>query len=353
MTTQTVNRDDPILGFTHDWIASLANRVDSVHVLTAIKGRVALPSNVVVHHLTAVNQPIHTIANHRFHHATFRKLILGKQIDAVFVHMIPKWAIAAAPYCKLARVPLVLWYAHGHVPNSLKVAEKMADGLVSSTPEGCRLASPKLRIVGQGIDTTHFKPAEKQKENGRFRILTVGRLSPVKNLERTIEAIHQLVNHHGCQNVELHFIGGAARTGDEAYIQKLTALIATYKLEAHIQFVGTRTYDTIVAEYQQANALLNLSNTNSLDKVALEAMACGIPVLTSNPAFHALMVKVDESLYLDSSAPEQTAVSLKKLINQPISHRQQIGQKLRQQVIQEHNLDQLAKRLILAMEQAR
>ena len=353
MTTQIVDRDDPVLGFTHDWIASLAQHVQELHILTPRKGRTHLPSHVTVHHLTQPNQPVGRIANHAFHHNTFRQLILKRRVDGVFVHMIPKWAVAAAPYCKLVQTPLMLWYAHGHVSKVLKVAEKMVDSIVSSTPEGCRLNSAKLQIVGQGIDTTHFKPAAREGLNGRFRIITVGRLSPVKNLERTLETIRHLVNQHQAKQVLLDLIGGPSRPEDSAYVQTLKKQVAHFGIETHVKFIGTRNYDTIVAEYQQADLLLNLSQTNSLDKVALEAMACGIPVLTSNPAFRALMQDVASSLYLHSADPEQTAVAIKAIMQQPQAQRRETGLKLRQQVVKEHNLDQLAQRFIHTLEHSK
>ncbi len=350
ITTQTVDRDHPILGFMHDWIAALAQEINTIHVITARKGRVSLPDNVTVHHLTRANQPVSTIPNHLFHHKWFLRLIASRKIDAVFVHMIPKWAVYTAPYCKLARIPLVLWYAHGHVPRMLLTAEKFVDRIVTSTPEGCRLDSPKLHVVGQGIDTTHFRPGTEGR-NGRFRILTIGRLSPVKKLEETIETIKRLVQHHGYNNVELHLIGGPARAEDEQYMAKLTQLIDAYELQQHISFIGTRTYDTIVHEYQQGDALLNLSRTNSLDKVALEAMACGIPVVTSNPAFQSLMEAVEPRLFLPIGTPEAAADQLYSLANASKLERQKLGMALRERVSSDHALTQLARRITAVMEQ--
>lgn len=353
MTTQVVDKTHPILGFAHEWIAALAQRVRQLHVLTPIKGETNLPANVTVHHLTEPNGRISTIPNHLFHHNTYRRLVLGRQVDGVFVHMIPKWAIAAAPYCKLANVPLMLWYAHGHVPKVLTVSEKMVDAIVTSTPEGCRLNSPKLRVVGQGIDTDHFVPALRVRENGRFRIITVGRLSPVKNLERTLTVIHKLVHQHGLAHVQLDLIGGAARAGDDLYVAKLKNLVSEWQIKDNVRFVGTKTYDNIVPSYQNADLLLNLSQTNSLDKVALEAMACGTPVLTSNPAFAALMAAVDRSLFLEGAEVGETAVSLKTLIEKPADERDTLGLALREQVVQQHSIHQLASRFVQTLEQAK
>lgn len=349
MTTQAVDSAHPILGFTHDWIANIARRVHHLYVVTPRIGRVNLPSNVTLHYLKDANQPIKTLPNHLFHHRHFARFILKGQVSAVFIHMIPKWAILAAPYCKVARTPLVLWYAHGHVPKSLKVSEKLVTRIITSTPEGCRLDSPKVRHIGQGIDTTHFHPVDRG-ENDRFHILTVGRLSPVKRLDLTIETIQMLVHEFGCHRALLQLIGGPARPEDERYVRQLQTQIKQSGVEDHVQFLGIRTYDSIVGEYQQGDVLLNLSQTNSLDKVALEAMACGVPVLSSNPAFKSMLTAVQPALFLSQPDPKHIALALKNLMNQTNAERLAVGLQLRRQIEETHQLSQLADRIIAALE---
>lgn len=353
MTTQTVDRAHPVLGFTHEWIATLARRVTRLHVLTPVKGETDLPDNVTIHHLTTPGQFIPTTANHLMHHRVFWQLVLSQQVNGVFVHMIPKWAIAASPYCRLGAVPLMLWYAHGHVSPTLRVAERLVNAIVTSTPEGCRLDSAKVSVVGQGIDTAHFVPGEGAGNNDSFKIITVGRLSPVKNLENTIEVMRILVHEHHLTNVRLDLVGGPLRPGDEVYVRRLQHQVAECSLADHVRFVGIKTYDTIVPVYQDADLLLNLSQTNSLDKVALEAMACGTPVLTSNPAFKAMLTDIDAAFYLDHPAAEETAVALKTVMAQTAAERTKLGKALRKAVVQHHGIDQLANNLLETLEKNR
>ena len=350
MITQAIDLDHPILGFTHSWVNAIAHQVDQLHIMTLLAGRRNLAPNVSLHAYYPKNQPDIPWQRYLFFQRKFHELIWRKEVDAVFVHMIPKWAVITAPYAKLRRIPVGLWYAHGHVPRILVAAEKIVDGIVTSTPEGCRINTRKLHVVGQGIDTAHFQPGNK-KDNGRFRILTVGRLSLVKKLEETIETVRILVQHHGCDNAELQLIGGTARPEDEQYVAKLKRLIEKYDLQQHVSFAGTRTYDSIVHAYQQGDVLLNLSRTNSLDKVALEAMACGIPVITSNPAFKSLMEAVDAQLFLPTKTIEAAAAQLHSLANSSPAERKKLGMALREQVNSDHNLTQLARRITTVMSQ--
>ena len=92
------------------------------------------------------------------------RLCLRGEVDAVLAHMGPVFAVAAAPIARLAGLPTFLWYAHGHVSPMLRLAHALVDGVGTSTPEGFRIASPKVTITGQGIDLERFRPAERWPE---------------------------------------------------------------------------------------------------------------------------------------------------------------------------------------------
>ena len=123
------------------------------------------------------------------------RLCLRGEIDAVLAHMGPVFAVAAAPIARLAGRPTFLWYAHGHVSPLLRLAHVLVDGVGTSTPEGFRIASPKVTITGQGIDLERFRPAEHLPEHER--LLSVGRFSPVKRYETVMEAAGQRRCWHG------------------------------------------------------------------------------------------------------------------------------------------------------------
>ena len=62
-------------------------------------------------------------------------------------------------------------------------------------------------------------------------------------------------------------------------------MVREKKLENSIEFLGGVPYQEIRRFYQESDLLVNLSPTGGMDKVVLEAMACGIPVLVCNRAF--------------------------------------------------------------------
>jgi len=60
------------------------------------------------------------------------------------------------------------------------------------------------------------------------------------------------------------------------------------ELHANVQFLGPLTQTQLRDEYRKASSLIHTSETGSLDKVVLEAIACGLPVETKDPALAGL-----------------------------------------------------------------
>nr|HID12410.1 hypothetical protein [Anaerolineae bacterium] len=156
---QQVDPTETLMGFFATWLLKLAARVERMIVVPLWTRGVEWPDNVTVFPMQA-GPSGKRLARWVRLNSLLARLILGHQVDVVFVHMIPRWASLAAPYCRLSGVPIVLWYAHKAVPWLLYPAHCLARRVVTSTPEGYRLSqdSTKVHVVGQGIDTEYFHP---------------------------------------------------------------------------------------------------------------------------------------------------------------------------------------------------
>ena len=75
-------------------------------------------------------------------------------------------------------------------------------------------------------------------------------------------------------------------------------------------------------------------------------MACGLPVVTSNEAFHAMLAPWQDQLVIPMDAPDALAAKLMDLAQMDASQRQSLGHDLRQVVIRDHSLDRLADILV-------
>lgn len=346
MITQKVDLDDSLLGFTHTWVVKLAERVDRLHGLALSgEGRRSLPANATFHSMGKERgtKRLGRLVNFT---RVVAPLVLGRQVDVVFAHMCPLYAIAAAPYCKLRHVPLVLWFTHGGVNWRLRLAEKLVDRVVTASAESFRLSSPKVIPIGHGIDTERFRPVMRDGPNSPLVILSVGRISPIKDYDTLIEAAHWLINDLGRRDVVFQIVGDVGTPDQQAYLEHLKRRVNDLGLSEHVHFVGGVPYGQVARWYQQCDVFVNLSHTGSLDKAVLEAMACGIPVLTCNEAFVPVLDGLVTQLIFAKGNSVELADKLVVLLSQPSNEREALEQRLRSIVLRDHSLDQLIERIL-------
>lgn len=332
--------DDPILGFTTAWITALAERAAFVDVITMSAGQSDLPGNVSVFSIgkeRGYGEPRRGVEFYRI----LIKLLASRRYDACFAHMAPLFAVMGAPLLKARGVPITLWYVHKSTPLLLRAAEKLVDRIVTASAESFPLPSHKVVITGHGIDTTSFSPqATPRALDGRFRVLAVGRIAPIKRLDVLVEAVRILVHEHGLGNINLRLIGPVDER-DLAYAETLWRQAARSGIEEIVEFVGPLSQLSLVEEYRRSDVLVSLTGTGSLDKVVLEAMSCGVPVLTANASFERLAAGLGTNLVV-SDDTVAVALGLKRLQAMGLSEKRVLGQQLRKVVERDHALDRLA-----------
>ena len=346
MITQKVDLDDDILGFTHTWVNKLAERVERLYVLALAVGRHSLRDNVELFSMGKERGKgkLERLVN--FNRVVAR-LVLGRKVDAIFIHMCPRYAILAAPYAKLMRVPLVMWYAHGSVHPELRIAHSLVDRVVTSTREGFRLKSDKVSIVGQGIDTDRFKPLDVRKEGNTKMILSVGRISPIKDYETLIKAADILVNEEGRDDLEFVVVGDVGTEAQREYLDKIREMVRERQLGRHFRFVGPVPHSEVVRYYQDCDVFVNLSHTGSLDKAVLEAMACGKVPITCNEAFVGIFGDYAGRLMFEKGKAGALAGKVLDVIEMNADTRSVLGRALRDIVVRGHSVERLIKQLLM------
>ena len=291
MITPKVDPTDDLFGHVNSWASALAARVARLYVVALWPGHPNLPPNV---RFATLGKDAREGGPASFSHRAgwlvrlqriVARLVARGEIDAVLAHMGPVFAAAAAPIARVSGVPTFLWYAHGHVSPTLRLAHALVAGVGTSTPEGFRIASPKVTITGQGIDLDRFRPATTLPPADR--LLSVGRFSPVKRYETVLDALAApaLAGHH---DLNLELLGGVHSASEAAYLSSLEERARALGLDRRVRFVQGVPFAEIVPTYQQASLFATASVTGSLDKVVLEAAACGVPPLVCNPAFRDL-----------------------------------------------------------------
>lgn len=134
----------------------------------------------------------------------------------------------------------------------------------------------KLSVVRMGVDPQRFSPSTAPVDAPParpLRLLTVGRLDPVKGFPVLLRAVAELVAEG--RSVELRVVGqGPMR-------ERLLASAAELGLPGERIFVGARNEAEVVEELKQADVFVMSSFNEGLPVVLMEAMACGLPVVTT------------------------------------------------------------------------
>jgi D-inositol-3-phosphate glycosyltransferase len=152
----------------------------------------------------------------------------------------------------------------------------------------------KIVVIPCGVDLDLFRPIdptlarrELGLENGRRLLLFVGRLDPVKGLDVLLEAMCELTRRmQPCraQDLSLAVIGGDRESHLEALTTDLDCL-AEIRVELGLDdlviFIGSIDQQRLPYYYSAAEACVMPSLYESFGMVALEAMACGTPVIAS------------------------------------------------------------------------
>ncbi|NLF03133.1 MAG: glycosyltransferase family 1 protein, partial [Anaerolineales bacterium] len=221
---------------------------------------------------------------------------------------------------------------------------QFADALVAATPaEQQQLmqyydADPeRIHIISPGVDTDRFHPGSPAQSRERIGvcperriILFVGRIEPLKGIDSLLQAIGVIVERHP----EFHdhlcvpIIGGDPnQTHENAEMGRLQELREQLGLSDLVLFLGAKDQDTLQDYYSAADVVVMPSDYESFGMVALEAMACGTPVIASDVGGLAFLIQQGRTGYrVPARDPEALADRITRLLTDE-GLRRRIGQR--------------------------
>jgi len=214
------------------------------------------------------------------------------------------------------RIPIIqMFHTLGHMKNRIALSPEerepdirlqveadvmnAADVLIAATPaEKIQLMwlygadMHKIRVIPPGVDIETFHPIDKAAARAAIdipetdRLLAfVGRMERLKGLDTLLRAMAHLKRDdpRGLENMYLAVIGGVAgrEADDDAEFQRVKALREELGVQELVTFLGARDQPTLPYYYAAAEAVIMPSHYESFGMVALEAMACGTPVIAS------------------------------------------------------------------------
>jgi glycosyltransferase involved in cell wall biosynthesis len=172
------------------------------------------------------------------------------------------------------------------------------------------LPSAAIEVIPNGVDLERFQPPDPDARRGRgdwnvLRLLTVGRLSATKRLPLLIEAVELLAGRGA--KVSLTIVGGGAL---ESELRRL--LSAKRDLRNTVTLTGRRKAGAMPKVYQQHDVFISASMQEGMSNAMLEAMASGLPIVTTRCEGVAELI-ADNGLVVEDPQPAALAAALDKL----------------------------------------
>jgi glycosyltransferase involved in cell wall biosynthesis len=266
-------------------------------------------------------------------------------------------ALASLPYYQTGR-PFVAWIASGwHEDRQDRVKQfsagrKVVDrGIVS--PVACRLERSLLRsgsvlalshytrrlldgiagtpvvrdVLPMPVDTDFFSPAPNIRLSGRIGFS--GRLDdPRKNLELLLGALHYL--RRGGHALSVVLIGGEPSP-------KLRRRIQELNIGDAVEFCGYVPTEILRDKLRTLDLFVIPSHQEGLCIAALEAMACGCPVVSTRCGGPEEFVLDDETGFLVESDPAEMADAILRILGAPKLLRR-LGAAAREKVMRDYSL---------------
>jgi D-inositol-3-phosphate glycosyltransferase len=145
----------------------------------------------------------------------------------------------------------------------------------------------RIEIVAPAVDHAFFAPGNRHQARralglptGPPMLLFVGRIQPLKQLDVAVRSLAEL-DRHGFHDAFLVVVGGPSGPHGEEELTRIGKLVEELGLTDRILFVPPQRHELLSTYYRAADVCLVPSRSESFGLVALEAAACGTPVVAA------------------------------------------------------------------------
>lgn len=305
---------DPVLGDFIQRHADAVSRFVPVHVIHVVqqgpavhqkeeidirKDREGVQEHIVIFPFKPIGLALLDKIRYQIKYLRHFKMLIGKYIkengkpELIHVHVPVKAGLIALHFLKTQRIPFIVSDHSSHYEkeavdsfyrrnyyfrnNTRKIlrAASAATNVSTKTAEIVRklFDLPRVETIHNVVDTSLFFFSEGQWAPGnRFRFLHVSSLAPQKNLTGIFDSLVLLKEKN--DNWELVICGPRP----ERYYR----LAKEKGLHDNVIFKGEIPYKDVATEMKASNALVLFSHHENFPCVVIEALCCGLPVITSN-----------------------------------------------------------------------
>ncbi len=180
----------------------------------------------------------------------------------------------------------------------------------------------QIEIVAPGVEHAFFAPGDRSGARNALElpddvpvILFVGRIQPLKGPDVAIRALHAL----GRADALLLIVGGASGSNGDGEVERAHQLVDELGLHDQVRFVAPQPHHILSTYYRAADLVIVPSRSESFGLVALEAAACGIPVVAS--AVGGLLSLVDHGetgFLVPQRDPALFAKAITRVLDEPL-----------------------------------
>jgi D-inositol-3-phosphate glycosyltransferase len=180
----------------------------------------------------------------------------------------------------------------------------------------------QIEIIAPGVEHALFGPGDRAGARRAIDadlaaplLLFVGRIQPLKGPDVAVRALHEL----GRADARLIVVGGASGSDGGAELARVRELVAELGLQDRVRFVDPQPHHILSTYYRAADVVVVPSRSESFGLVALEAAACGTPVVAS--AVGGLQSLVDHGrtgFLIEDRDPVRFAKAIATILDEPL-----------------------------------
>lgn len=330
--TQVIDKQDPILGFFHNWVDKFSKKFDKTMVICLKKGQSDLNKDIQILSLGKEGGESKIKYIFRFYKYIIKNI---NQYNAVFVHMNQEYVLLGGLFWLLAGKKVYMWRNH-HAGNLLTDLAAFFCTKVFCTSRFSYTAKYKKTVIMPvGIDTDLFRRKDNT-QRVRHSILFLGRISPVKRPDLLIDALIKL--NEKSVDFTASFYGDSLPK-DKMYYDSLVKMVLDAGLSNKIKFYSGIPNEETVDVYNKNEIFVNLSSSGMFDKTIFEAMACGALSLSCN---RNLIGKIPDEYYFSEDDMNDLARKLQFLLSLSLEDKIKRGIDLRKYTEDNHSLNKLS-----------
>ncbi len=252
--------------------------------------------------------------------------LLGSMVKTTIPYIISVWGSDVYDF------PNITPFGKHIIRYNLRKADHILSTSHVMAKETSKYTDKTIVVTPFGVDVNLFKP-KLHKESDEFIIGNVKTLRPKYGIDVLIRAVNLVIKNNPNKKIRLDIYG------DGPQKDELVNLTKELEIEDKVNFKGYVQNTLLPDVYNSVSVSVSVSDSESFGVVAVEAMACGCPVVTSDADGFTEVVKDRETGFIVSKRnPEATAASIQEFIDNP-KLRDTMGNAGRVRVLRLYNWD--------------